>query len=67
MSVTASPGTRGSSEGPNAVSPMTSPSSQVTLCLPQLPPLGEHADPVALIDARIKVVGVYIIASRCIR
>ena len=59
MSVTTSPGTRGSSEGPNAVSPTLSPPPQVTLHVPPLPPLGEHTDPVALIDARIKVLGLH--------
>ena len=49
MSVTTSPGT---SEGPTRVSPKPSPSPP----LPPLPPLGESVDPVALIDARIKVI-----------
>lgn len=54
MSVSTSPGTQSNSEGPSAVSSKTPPPPS-RVSLPPLPPLGEHIDPVALIDARIKV------------
>ena len=55
MSATTSPGTRSSSEDPKVLSLKKSPPPpQITLS--PLIPVEEHIDPVALIDARIKVV-----------
>lgn len=59
MSVSTSPSTCGNSESSSLASPKTTlPEAQSSCFLPSLS-LGELADPVALIDARIKVKMLY--------